>query len=212
MQIFIDDFWISPYAMFAFVAAKEKGLKFETKQVALQSGQQKTGAFADLSWTGKIPVLIDDNGFSVSESLAIVEYLDEKYPFPDYPRLLPANVEDRARARQIMNWLNSDMLGLRSDRSTHTVFYTPAKNPLGDVARRDAERLLDLARRTIVGGRVNLFDRWCIADTVLAMMLTRLVASGDPVPDYVKSYVDGQWARPSVAEFVRVKRKPYIAY
>lgn len=212
MRIFVDDFWISPYAMFAFVAAREKNLNFKTVPVALQNGEHQNTDFRAVSWTGKLPAMIADDGFVLSESLAMVEYLEEKFAFPNHPRILPATVEDRARARQVMAWLNSDFAALRHERSTHTVFYAPSRTPLSDAARSEATRLMDFSRRLLVDGRPHLFGAWSMADTVLAMMLQRLHASGEPLPIYLTSYVEAQWQRPSVAEWVAKPRKPYVPY
>lgn len=213
MELFVDDFCISPFTMCVYVAAREKGLAFKTTMVALQSNAHQKHDFLELSWSGKVPTWKDDDGFALSESLAIVEYLEERYPFPNFPRLFPADLRDRARARQILAWVGSDLPALRDERSQYTIFYEKASTPLSEKAGRDAERLLRVAARLLSDGRECLFGAWCLADTALAMMLNRLVANGDKVPEYVRSYVRRQWGeRASVREFEAIMRRPYVPY
>jgi len=144
-------------------------------------------------------------GFRLAESSAIAEYLEEILP-PPAARLLPAAPRDRARARQIMAWLRSDLAALRDDRSTITMFYRFQLQPLSGQAQRDAERLLRVAEQLIPTDGGPLFGEWSLVDSELAFMLHRLICSGDPVPDRVAAYARAQWTRPSVREFVQHAR------
>ena len=54
--------------------------------------------------TGTAPVL-QHGSLWIGESLAIVEYLEETFAPPAWPRLLPADVRDRAHARELSSWL-----------------------------------------------------------------------------------------------------------
>ena len=66
-------------------AANAIGLKYEYKQVNLLAGEQKTPEFLKLNPIGRVPA-IDDNGFKVFESTAIIRYLAEKNNSPLYPK------------------------------------------------------------------------------------------------------------------------------
>jgi glutathione S-transferase len=211
MRLYLDAFWISPYALFAYVALKEKGLEFDVVPVALQSKEQRTPAYLEISLTGKVPCL-QDGTFAVTESPAIVGYLEDAYPFPSRPRVLPASPRERARALQIFSWLNSDFAALREERSTATMFYKKAEEPLSPAAERDAERLFAFARRVVPLDGAPLFETWSIADTVLGFMLNRLIQNGDPVSEVLHAYALAQWQRPSVQDFVKVTRAPYVPY
>jgi glutathione S-transferase len=210
-DLYIDRLWISPYALFAFVALKEKNLPFSVRPVALEAKEQKRPAFLALSDSGKIPCLVDE-GFALSESAAIAEYLDEVYPYPVFKRLFPAEPRARAKARQIVHWLNTDFMILRQERPTSTVFYEPAARELSNEARADGDRLIDFSRKYLVDGRPHLFGDWSLADTVLAMTMMRLVKSGDAVPAWFKAYAEAQWQRPAVREFATTKRPPFVKY
>src|SRR5580693_2334033 len=91
--------WTSPYVLSCFVALREKGLSFEVRDVALHRGAQWEPAYAQRSMTGRVPLFVDGD-LAISESSAIVEYLEEAYPPPGHARVLPAGLRERARARQ----------------------------------------------------------------------------------------------------------------
>jgi glutathione S-transferase len=205
-----DGFWISPYVFSCFVALREKRVDFTVREIALQRGEQKGDAYVSSTVTGRVPSLTHD-GFTVAESSAIVEYVDETFPGV---HLLPTNAQSRARARQLMSWIRSDdTLVIREERPTHTMFYARATAPLSERAHAAAAKLSAITERVLGGGQSqNLFGDWCIADADLAFMLQRLVMNGDSLPARVRDYADAQWARPSVALFVAQPRPPYVPY
>lgn len=211
LTLHVDGFWNSPYAFAAFVALKEKGLPFATREVNLHELAQRTPDFQARSITGRVPVL-EHGAFRLSESSAIVEYLEDTFPAPHYPAVLPADPRDRARARQIMAWIRSDLLALREERPTHTIFYQPAHAPLTNAGRAAATKLIDAASAFIPEGRVKLFDTFTIADADLAMMLHRLIANAHDVPPKLAAFAAAQWQRPSVRAFVEHARPPYVAH
>lgn len=209
LTLYIDAYWISPYAFSAFVALREKGLPFEVKTLDLSQKAQQNPQFQKWSLTGRIPALLHDD-FGLAESAAIVEYLDDT--FPDSPRLLPQDLHERARARQIMGWIRSDLMALREERSTHTMFYQHTDKRLslaGDLAR---QRLIRVAEAVLPHHQDHLSATWSIADADLAFMLQRLVLNGDSVPPRLKNYANAQWQRPSVQAFVHNERPVYVPY
>lgn len=204
MLLYVDSQFASPYAMSAFVALRTKGLAFEVATLDLASSQNTASNFADTSLTSRVPTLVTD-GFALSESSAIAEYLEELHPTP---KLYPDNVQARARARQVQAWLRSDLLALRQDRSTEVVFYRPTDTlltPSGNVA---AQKLLRVATSLLSHGGANLFSEWSIADVDLALMLNRLVLNGDIVPVQLVNYARHQWELPAIQEWVQFQRPP----
>ena len=204
LLLYVDAKFISPYAMSAFVALHEKGLPFEIKTIDLAANANHESNFAALSLTRRVPTLVH-NGFSLSESSAIAEYLNEV--FPGTP-LYPADPRSRARARQVQAWLRSDLGPVRQERSTEVVFYGPTKSPLSADAQASAEKLFSVAEALLPVDSEYLFDQWCIADADLALMLNRLVLNGDPVPARLAAYAKRQWQRPSVQLWVNQRRPP----
>jgi len=201
--LYIDSHFSSPYAMTVFVALTEKGQAFDLKKIDLETQENRSDAYAKLLPTRRVPTLVHGD-FHLAESSAITEYLDELLPAPAYPRLYPAELRARATARQVQAWLRSDLMPIRQERSTATVFVKPATAPLSDAGRKASGALFEAVERLLPVGGANLFGDWSIADTDLAMMLMRLVASGDPVPQRLADYARAQWQRPSVQQWVRL--------
>lgn len=207
--------WTSPYVLSCFVTLREKGLDFEVRDVALDRGAHFEAEFVAQSLTSRVPVLVDGD-LSLSESSAIIEYLEDTHPAPAHPRVLPSDVRARARARQVMAWLRSDLMPIRDERSAEYVFYPHHRlepfAPLSAAGQRAARKLLAVAERLVPPGGGLLFggsDGWCIADTDLAMMLQRLVRTGHDVPARIRDYALAQWERPAVQEFVARERPEF---
>ena len=87
---------ISPNSRRVWVTLLEKGLEFELVEVKL-SGEQFKPDFLAINPFHHIPALVDD-GFNVVESLAILDYLEAKYPTPN---MLPKDVKDLAIVRMV---------------------------------------------------------------------------------------------------------------
>ena len=203
MQLYVDSNYASPYAMSVFVALAEKKLSFEITTVDLSSGAASAPAYAKLSLTHRVPTLVDGD-FSLSESSAITEYLDESCP---EPALYPADVKSRARARQVQAWLRSDFMPIRSERTTVVLFYGPTSTPLSSEAHSAAQKLFAGATELLShGGPYLCGNEWCIADVDLAVMLNRLALNGDEIPENLATYASRQWQRPSVQLWVQQKR------
>ncbi len=205
MQLYLDHDWISPYSFAAFVALTEKAVPFTLMPLFLAKGEHQRPAYAKSSLTGKIPCLVDGD-FWLPESAAIVEYLEEKFPAPAHNRLLPVRLADRARARMIMAWVRSDLMPLREERPTTTMFYQKADKPLSKSGEEAAAKLLAVAGELIPNGKTQLFDTWSSADADLAFMLQRLVMNGHKVDSKIGNFVEAQWSRPSVRAFASKKR------
>ncbi|MEJ2795348.1 glutathione transferase [Iodobacter sp. LRB] len=203
--LYADSLFTSPYAMSVFVALLEKDLPFEVKTLDLDAGEQQQNTYRQQSITSRVPALVQGD-FSLSESSAITEYLDELFPAPEYTALYPANLQQRAKARQIQAWLRSDLLDLRIERSTNVVFFAPVDQPLSAKGQAAADKLIAAASLLIEDGQIHLFGQWCIADTDLALMLNRLIKNGDSVPEKLLNYANAQWQRPSVQKWIAQKR------
>ncbi|PTR22709.1 glutathione transferase [Pseudomonas sp. GV085] len=209
LKLYLGADYVSAFAMSAFVALKEKQLSFDLVTLDLKSRENYLDSYRDLSLTCKIPVLVHE-GFALSESSAIAEYLEELAPASK--RIYPQDIKQRARARQLQAWLRSDLLVVRKERPFDLVYFGKKDTPLSDEARAATDRLFHVADRLLEEGAEHLFGDWSIADTDLAIMLNRLVANGDPVPTRLAAYVRRQWDRDSVRAWMDIERKaPAIA-
>ena len=202
MRLFVDSKFVSPYALSAFVALRVKGLDVELDTIDLATRQNLDDDFFQTSVTSRVPTLIVDN-FSISESSAIAEYLEELQPTPN---LYPQNIQDRAKARQIQAWLRSDLLALRQDRPTEVIFCKPTAEKLTPAGKVAADKLIKSATLLLKDSKSNLFGSWSIADVDLALMLNRLIFNGDPVPSLLKQYAAQQWQHPAIQEWMAIKR------
>lgn len=202
MILFTDSQFLSPYAMSAFVALRAKGMSFVVETIYLRSDAQRSDRFVSQSLTSRVPVLVH-YGYSLSESSAIAEYLEEIQPLP---ALYPQSVQQRNRARQIQAWLRSDLLPLRVERPTEVIFMEPTTKPLSDDGLKAAEKLFKVATSLLDHGGLHLFDTWSIADCDLSLMINRLIANGDTVPDRLRRYVQHQWQLPAIQEWVNFSR------
>jgi glutathione S-transferase len=206
--LYLDAFWISPWSFAAYVALKEKGIPFTTKDVALDKGEQRAAENAHALTFGKIPALLHGD-LALAESTAICEYVEERWP---QPSILPAGIEDRARARMVQSWLRTGLDTVRNERSAEVIFYDLAMKPLTEAGATAAAKFVAQAEK-LLGGEAYLFGkRWSIADAELAFALQRLVRGKYPLPAALARYVDQQWSRPSVQAFVTHARAAFTPY
>lgn len=209
LVLYTDAFSISPYAMSAFVALEEKGLEYQLVHVGLHRGEHQQPGYK--ARTGRVPSL-QHGEFVLAESNAIAEYLEDAFPAPAHARLLPADLKERAVAREVMAWLRSDMLPIREERPTTSIFMQRTQKPLTEAARAAKRRLVAGCERLITPGRPTLFAAWCLADTDLAVMLQRLNLNGDELPPPLKAFAEANWQRPSVAKWLAHPRSDYVPY
>jgi glutathione S-transferase len=195
----------SPYVRKVLAFAAEKGIAVEVKPLGLNSEDPD---FLAASPFGKIPAL-QDGDFRISDSSAIIAYLDALKPEPE---LIPA--EPRARARTI--WFDefADTIIMDCGR---TMFFNRVVAPRflkreGDLAAADlAEReklppILDYLEGVIPDSGFLVEDRLTLADLAVASPLANLrhhlgidIGAGRPK---LGAYVDAILARPSFRPWV----------
>ena len=185
-----------PYAQRARIVLLEKGLAFDYVEVDLAS---KPDWFAEVSPTGKVPVLVDD-GFRVYESAIIAEYLDEQYPLP---RLLPVEAKARTDARL---WIH------RAGDFARAMFWAAVAGDEQAVSRHVSEleqQLAEMEQAVFADGRPWwLGDVFSLVDASFYPACERLVAvvarSGLDLSAWpqVQGWMQRVRARPAVAATV----------
>lgn len=102
-------FWRTSATYRVRVAFNLKGVQPHERNVDIDAGEQRSAAFLKINPLGAIPALLDhDAGTSaapITQSLAILEFLDETYPSP---ALLPIDPHGRARVRSLASMLVAD--------------------------------------------------------------------------------------------------------
>jgi len=201
LTLYAGSTWMSPWVFHAMVALEEKQLPYKLEIVPLPIPISTKAALQPRSIIAKVPILVHGETW-ISESLAISEYLAERFPAPDHPRLFPADLAERARARQIMMFLRTSSFALREARPTSSVFGRPSLRAMPDPAREEAAELERIALAVVGDGRTTMFGSWCIADSDLALALMRLVANQDPLDRRLVNYALAQFDRKSVRRFI----------
>jgi maleylpyruvate isomerase len=95
------------------IALAMKGLDVNTVTKQLRRGEHRHKDFLQLNPQGFVPTLSLDDGQVLTQSLAIIEYLDEMYP---QPALLPAEPLARARVRSMCQLIACDIHPLNNLR------------------------------------------------------------------------------------------------
>ena len=113
MKLVIGNKNYSSWSMRPWVLAKGLGIPFEEVKLRFDfsAGSPFYQALAQHTPAGKVPVLVEDDGFAVWDTLAITEYLAERHPEAG---VWPGDARQRARARSLCAEMHSGFGQLRS--------------------------------------------------------------------------------------------------
>src|SRR5262249_9128635 len=114
LVLYTEGYWLSPWDSACWVALREKGLHFSRSMAILPGGRIHEELKAEVP-LARIPSL-QHGDFWLSESVAIIEYLEEMFPPPRWRPLLPRDPRDRARARHISLLTRIELAALRRER------------------------------------------------------------------------------------------------
>ena len=208
ITLYIDGYFVNQWDASCIVALEEKQLPYSTARALLRDGGGVPPALIAHTKIGRVPAFQHGDVW-LTESSAIVEYLEEAFPPPSYPRLLPADLHARAKARQWMAFVRSDLFDLRSERSWWMCVYpTQQTKPMSRGTQRDARELVDVVERLVAAGELDP-AHWNMAHADLALTLMRLVPVAYPMPDTVKAFLDTALQRPSLRAYIDHPRPPF---
>ena len=100
------DYFRSSAAFRVRIALNLKSVAFERRFIHLRNGLQRSPDYLALNPAGLVPALRLDSGELLTQSMAIIEYLDETWP---HPPLLPQGALPRARVRGIAQAIAADI-------------------------------------------------------------------------------------------------------
>ncbi|HEY4178159.1 MAG TPA: glutathione transferase [Kofleriaceae bacterium] len=197
LTLYVDPSWMDPACFHAMIALEEKQLPYKLAVVPTNA----QAVLENKGVIGAMPMLVHDT-FAFTDPVAISEYLAERFPIPDHPRIFAADLKERARQRELMTWLRTGLVALHADRPTKNVFGRPTLRPLTSAGGADADELLRVATAIVKPGAPHMFGNWTMADADLALALMRLIGSQDHVPEHLIAYALAQWDRRSIKRFV----------
>ncbi len=206
LTLYIGNKNYSSWSMRPWVLLRQAGISFDEVMVRFDSFsadsrfKQRLGP---ISPSGKVPVLVDDD-FAVWDTLAIAEYVAEK--FPDR-QLWPQDAKARARARSVSAEMHSGFQNLRSAcgmnieadlRHVGALVWRDKPGVRADVARivEMWSELLDTHKGPM------LFGAFSVADAMFAPVVMRLTRFGLPVPPQIEAYMQRVQALPGVAAWI----------
>ena len=218
MQLYIGNKNYSSWSMRPWVLLTQFEIPFE-EQLLRFDGFEPDSRFkqqiSKLSPTARVPLLVDD-GFAVWDTLAIAEYVADK--FADRG-LWPRDRLQRARARSLCAEMHSGFGALRSAFPMNIEASLPevsakvlAEQP---TVEADLRRLVAMWTDALQqSGGPFLFGEFSIADAYFAPVVARLRTYAAPVPAAISAYMERVWASRGVSAWVRdaLEEKEFLAF
>ena len=204
MQLYIGNKNYSSWSLRPWLLMKQAGIGFEEKRLRLSweddSPFKKT--LLTIAPSGRVPLLVDD-GYAVWDSLAIAEYLAER--FAD-KQLWPSDAKARARARSICAEMHSgfaemrNTFGMNIEASFPEVGERMLREKPG--AARDLKRIDAMWNEALqASGGPFLFGDFSVADAYFAPVCTRIRTFALPVGALASGYVRHILALPAFLEW-----------
>lgn len=191
----------SSWSMRPWIALKATGIAFDEVDIPLYTGSTDKQRILDFTRSGKVPVLVDGD-ITVWDSLAIIEYVAER--FPD-ARLWPHDVASRAHARSVSAEMHSGFMALRNECGMN-IHRPIGSKPLSDDAKANIARVQQIwteCRARYGGQGPYLFGAFTGADAMFAPVIHRFRTYAIEVTPEVHGYMDTMWANAAFQEWTR---------
>ena len=207
LKLYIGNKNYSSWSMRPWVLLTQAGIPFQEVMARFDSFAPDSHfkkVIGPVCPVGKVPALVDGD-LVVWDTLAIAEYLAEK--FPD-KQLWPADVKARARARSICAEMHSGFAALRSACPMNIEAHLPEIGQLAwrdkPAVRADVSRLVAMWSELLAQhGGPMLFGTFSAADAYFAPVVMRLKTYALPVPSDIAAYMLRVCALPSVQAWVQ---------
>jgi glutathione S-transferase len=179
MEILIGDKNLSSWSMRPWLALKRTGAAFTESMVRLHLASSHDAIIAAGSPSGWVPVLKDE-AVTVWDSLAICEYLHEKFPAA---RLWPADASARALGRSAAAEMHSGFPSLRGELSMDLAARSDAD--VSPATAHDIRRVVALWNELLTRfAGPFLVGEWSIADAFFTPVATRFRTYGQRLSDF----------------------------
>jgi maleylacetoacetate isomerase len=142
-MIKIYGFWRSQASFRVRIALNLKEIAYEEEMIDIDAGEQYAPGYHAMNPQSAVPSVYVDNGLPLTQSLAILEYLEEMHPVP---ALLPVDPRGRARVRSIALIFAADH---------HPLIVPRVRRYLGEVLKADDEQRIAWARHWLREGLVQ---------------------------------------------------------
>jgi glutathione S-transferase len=193
LTLYIGNKNYSSWSMRPWVLLKQAGIPFQEKMVRFDSFDGDSGfkqAILKVNPVGRVPALVDE-GFAVWDSLAIAEYVAEK--FPDR-QLWPQDPKARARARSVCAEMHSGFAALRSACPMNIEASLPQIGALvwrdKPAVRTDVQRIVGMWTDLLEQSKgPMLFGEFSVADAYFAPVCMRIKNYALPVPGHITDYI-----------------------
>jgi glutathione S-transferase len=181
---------------------QELGVEFEAVTVNLLAGEHQSPAFLKINPAGKLPVLVDGD-MVLTESIAIVQYLADKYPDK---ALIPTELLQRAQCTRWLLFTTTELEQPLWRISRHTAIYPEHKRLPAEIAlaREDFAPMVRVVDEHMNGRQFVMGDTVTVADFVLAYTLdwAQMVNLLNGLPR-LESYLERMYARPRAPMRIR---------
>jgi glutathione S-transferase len=189
MEILIGDKLWSSWSMRPWLALKHTGAPFQETLIRLRTEETNANARAAGSPNGQVPVL-KDGAVTVWGSLAIGEYLAEKFPAA---ALWPSDPVARAEGRAAAAEMHSGFHSLRGECPMDLSLRVHVD--VSEATHKDLRRLVELWRGLLARhGGPFLLGAWSIADAFYTPVATRLRSYGLALSDWGDDGAAGDYA------------------
>jgi glutathione S-transferase len=198
----------SSWSFRPWIAMKVAGIPFDEEVISLNAEDFKA-RLSPLSGTGKVPVLVD-GVVRVWESLAILEYLAEKFPAAG---LWPADPAARALARALASEMHAGFVPLRRQLPMNMwrPVMTRELDPQATANVRRIEAMWTDCRNRFGGSGPFLFGAFGAADAMYAPVVSRFHTYDVNVNETSRRYMAAVMALPAWAEWYQAAlREPWI--
>ncbi len=189
----------SSWSFRPWLALKASNISFNEMLIPINNGDADKRRILSITQSGKVPALIDGD-ITVWDSLAIIEYITERFP---EARLWPEDRASRAHARAISAEMHSGFMPLRNECGMNIHRPVRAK-ALSDEARANVTRIQQIwtACRERYGSLGPfLFGAFSGADAMYAPVVHRFRTYAIEVKPPVREYMDTMLALPAFQEW-----------